>query len=109
MKAASVEENNKIDRLESALRAALKPVSPRVDFVALLRQRLEEEYRPVITRPKNQTFQLILLAAASLFSGIFLVLNGARVILSFLAALGFWREMRKQSNHKRLVPLRPAI
>ena len=109
MNTDSVVEKNQVEQLESVLRAALKPVSPRLEFVARLRQRLDEEYRPVVTYPKENTFQLILLAAASLVSGIFLVLNGVRVVLSFMAALGFWREVRRQSNQKRLATPGPAI
>jgi hypothetical protein len=109
MKVVKVIDKVEIVRIENALREALRPVGPRIEFVTQLKQRLDDEPRPVITYPRRNTFRLILLAAASLVSGIFLVLNGARMILSFIAALGFWREMRRQSNNKRFVTPRLAL
>ncbi|OGO72666.1 MAG: hypothetical protein A2Z49_06955 [Chloroflexi bacterium RBG_19FT_COMBO_56_12] len=109
MKAVNVFEKDQVEQLESSLQAALKPVSLRREFAAQLRRRLDEEFRPVVTYPKKHTFQLILLATASVLSSLFLAVNGLRMVLSFLAAFGFWREMRKHSNHKRLASLRPAI
>jgi hypothetical protein len=109
MKIVNVVDKDEILRFENVLHEVLRPVGPRSEFVAQLKQRLGDEPRPVITYPRRNTFRLVLLAAASLVSGIFLVLNGARMILSFIAALGFWREMRRQSNGKRFVTPRLAL
>jgi hypothetical protein len=91
----------KIEELEKILQVSLRPMVPSPDFVRHLRQRLTDYDIPVVQyQPTTQKKQLLLLAIASLISGVFLLLTGSRLILALLGSIGLLQHFRRQAQEK---------
>jgi hypothetical protein len=94
---------HQIEELEKLLHKTLRPVNPRPEFARQLRQRLSEPALIIVGSPENRKTQYALLIAASLLSSTFLLLNGSRLVLAILGALGVLHYAKQQADEKQLV------
>lgn len=84
--------------LESALGTALRPVSPRSDFINGLRSRLISESKN--TRPGLSNFQFFLLMMVGVATSILVILQGTRMIIGIISAVSLLRVVGNQVRQK---------
>ena len=90
---------------EAYLEAALKPVAPRPAFASDLKHRLLSEPLP----EKKTPFQRVILVAAGISSGVFLVVAGIQIVVTVLGVFGLARGVRYQLQQKPSESLPPAV
>ncbi len=84
--------------LERRLETVFPPVQPRAEFRAHLKsQLLAHMPAPVeVQRRKAEWTHKMLWISLGVVGALTLVVNGVRVVISILAALGLWQEARKR-------------
>lgn len=95
---------------EALLRASLKPVEPRPDYVRSLKGRLLfPADAPQLSKEEPALMHLILLIVASLLSGGFVLVVGIKGVAALLEAIGKWQQVRRPLKPEAAPPLHPAI
>lgn len=98
--------------METLLKGTLQSIAPRPEFVQQLRRRLQDTAIPSIRAVKVPTMEkshTTILIAASVLSGLLVLLTNARAIISLVSALGALLYLRRQAQQKRGATLRPAL
>ena len=87
------------NQLEGQLDWALQPVSPRVEFVDALRDKLirvEIKAEEDILEEEPRGLHLALLGGAGILSSLLLVITGVRAVIALIGAIGALKQMRQR-------------
>lgn len=94
--------------LEAQLRAALRPISPRPEFVGDLRRLLDHRARHPELDSALDNGQVLLMIAVSLLSIVLVVVMSARAIALLASGLGMIQHLRQREQAER-GGIRPAV
>ena len=95
--------------VENILIGALRPVTPRPEFVQHLRRRLQDTTIPSVKVPTMVKSHMAILITASVLGSLLVVLTNSRAIISLISTLGALFYLRRQMQQKRSVTVRPAL
>ena len=93
-----------LDKIETHLRTLYTPVKPRSEYVHTLRRQLSLQLDPANKVDEHQGLHLMLIAA-SLLSGTFVVVLAVRGILNFLGGM---HEIGSPVEQDGIAPVNPA-
>lgn len=99
-------ESENFDGIEQYLQDMLPMVFPREDFVASLRQRLQD--MPAQKRWMPTVVFFILITLAGLVSGLILIAASLRALLTVLAALGLLIKIRSSPKARSSPSTQPG-
>jgi hypothetical protein len=101
-------KQKEISNLEARLDSAFRPVGPRPEFVRRLRVELLPPARKRLLGLADGGWQAALLIGAAALSGLVLVQNGVRLVLSLMGALGLAHQARKSAREQSGFPFKPT-
>lgn len=106
-KTRSMAKSSPLVDLESQLSEFFTPVEPRQSYISELKLRLNRIN--LKRRLRMSRMHMVILAVASLVSGITLIVMGLRVFVALLSALGLLKYARDQAEVRRNTPIQPAM
>jgi len=87
--------------LERHLKATLKPVSPRPEFVGDLQRKLTQRALHPELDAQLENGQVLLIIAVSLLSVVLVVVMSVRAIAMLASAIGMLQHIRRQAREER--------
>lgn len=97
-----------VSDIENHLEFALAPVSPRAEFVDMLRNSLRSQWDEPYEEPLSDSARTLLIGTAAFLAGTVALVMGIRAVMALLASLGLLHQMRKPGPKRSAPPLRPA-
>jgi hypothetical protein len=97
-----------VSDVESYLEYAFTPVTPRVEFVDMLRRSLRTQWDEPYEEPLSDSARTMLIGTAAFLAGTVALVMGIRAVITLLASLGLLHQMRKPRRKQSAPPLSPA-